>query len=73
MTNQEMLSQIRSLPADEQFQLATTILDDLAVGGQLPVLDAVAAELKRRLKDHRANPESGQSWEEVRSELFGKE
>lgn len=73
MNSQEMLSQIRSLPASEQYELATTILDELAIEGQLPLSDAMTFELKRRLEHHRTNPASGQTWEEVRSELFGSQ
>ena len=71
MTNSELLTNIRLLPAEEQFQLANSILDELARAGQLPIPDPIREELARRLEEFKANPDQGQPWEEVRKEIFG--
>ena len=70
--NHSLLASIRALPKTQQLELANTILDDLADAGDLPMTDATRVELERRLAAFDADPDSGQPWEEVREELFGK-
>ncbi len=72
MTNQELLTSIKALPVDQQYALANSILEDLIQKGRLPISDATLAELDRRVAAFDADPNSGESWENVRQELFGQ-
>lgn len=56
---------IRQLPEHEQDAIATWILEELMPD----VSEAQKAELDRRLEDYKEFPESGSSWEDVKSRL----
>lgn len=70
MSHQDILATIKSLPKDEQYAIATSILDQLTDVGCLPVSNAMKAELERREKEFDENPNEGQAWDDVRAELF---
>jgi putative addiction module component (TIGR02574 family) len=72
MTQPNILESIRALPREEQFALATSILDHLASEGALPVSDDMKAEFQRREEIFHADPNQGEPWEQVKSELFEK-
>jgi putative addiction module component (TIGR02574 family) len=58
MTNQELLSTIRSLSASQQLELANSILDGLAESGTWPIDDELRQILDERAKNADDNPES---------------
>lgn len=72
MTNEELLAAIQKLDPEDQVQIASTVLDELAFSGRLPMSDSVKAELDRRLKDADENPDKLKSWDEVEAELKRK-
>jgi len=69
MTYQEILASIESLPKDEQLDLARTIIDRLVNEGSLPISESLKAEFLRREGNFFANPNQGESWEQVKAEL----
>ncbi len=71
-TNQELLTSIKALPVDQQYALANSILEDLIQKGRLPISDAIFVEIDRRVAAFDADPNAGESWENVRQELFGE-
>ena len=67
---QNILQTIQSLPKEQQFALATSILDRLASEGALPVSDDLKAEFQRREETFNADQNQGEPWDQVKSELF---
>jgi putative addiction module component (TIGR02574 family) len=63
-------AEIRELPPEERIRLIellwASFVDDPA---SLPVTDAQRVELRRRVAEHEANPDSARPWSEVRAEL----
>jgi putative addiction module component (TIGR02574 family) len=70
MTQTDILQTIQSLPKEQQFALATSILDRLASEGALPVSDDLKAEFQRREETFNADQNQGEPWDQVKSELF---
>ena len=70
MTQADILQSIQSLPKEQQFALATSILDRLASEGALPVSDDLKAEFQRREEIFNADQDRGEPWDQVKSELF---
>ena len=70
MTQADILESIQSLPKEQQFALATSILDRLANEGVLPVSDDLKAEFQRREEIFKADQNQGEPWDQVKSELF---
>ena len=62
----------KNLPISERIQLVTDIWDSIAeeTSGELRLSPEELAELRRRLAEHQANPDSGIPWEQVRARLF---
>lgn len=59
------------LSVDERLRLIERIWDSVvdAHGDDLPISDAVRAELDRRLAAHRRNPNEALTWEELQRRL----
>ncbi len=57
-------------PVDQQYALANSILESLIQKGRLPMSDTTLAELDLRVAAFDTDPNSGESWENVRQELF---
>ena len=72
MTQNEIMNSIESLPADEQYTIASTILDRLVLSGQFTLSDAMREEIRRRDVEFEKNPNSGEPWESVKKEIFGE-
>ena len=70
MSEVDILQSIKSLSKEQQFALATAILDRLANEGALPVSEDVKAEFQRREAAFFADPNQGEPWDKVKSELF---
>lgn len=51
-------------------ELWDSIAGDAAAASQLPLTEDERAMLDERLRAHRADPASGQSWAEVRAEIL---
>ena len=64
---------IKRLSVSERVQLAQEIWDSLQpTAEQLPLTDEQADLLERRLRDHRRNPDSAVSWNDVKGRLGSK-
>lgn len=72
MNQQELLTAIEGLPKEMQFAIANSVLDRLAAEGPVPVSKQLQAEFLRREEQFQSNPSTGEAWESVREELFGK-
>ncbi len=61
---------ISRLSVAERIQLAEDLWDSVAAEtGDLPLTEAQAAELDRRLADLELDPETGESWPVVRARI----
>ena len=66
----EMLSEIEKLPITERITLVEAIWDSIAAdSAAVPVLDWQREIVRKRLEDYHRDPDSGSSWEDVKSRL----
>ena len=74
--NADLLESAKALPLSERIALAEALWDSITSEGYEPaVTPAQAAELQRRLAEHRDDPQSAVPWEKVKADLdakFGK-
>jgi putative addiction module component (TIGR02574 family) len=64
------IEELRKLPLPERLELVEELWDSIAEDADsLPLTDAQAAELDRRLAAHDAEPSEGVSWSELRDRL----
>ncbi len=69
----ETMPSLRELPPNEKRLLAEELWDKAdAEEGEIIVDASVLALLEQRLADHAAQPNSGSSWEDVKSRVFGR-
>jgi len=68
--NNALRDELMRLPAEERVKLAHELLDSL--DGTPPISDALLAEAKRRLAEHRADPSTAVPWEEARARLWSR-
>ena len=65
-----ILEEILELSVSERIQLAQDIWDSIAMVPESHQLsEDQKAELQKRLKDYRENPNSGISWEDLKSQI----
>ena len=66
----ELLAEIFRLSVSERIQLVQDIWDSIAaLPDSLELEESQKEELRRRLQDYRANPESGIDWNDLKAEL----
>jgi putative addiction module component (TIGR02574 family) len=66
------IGEIRKLSVPERLQLVGKIWDSILDAPELlPVSDELIRELEKRLEEHRASPETSESWESVDRQVFG--
>jgi putative addiction module component (TIGR02574 family) len=68
------LKHLSELPIAERLELVEELWDSIAAdapAAAFPDSPELAAELERRLAEHRAHPDAARPWEEVRAEIFG--
>lgn len=66
----ELLEAAKALPLPERVAFAEAVWESIASEGHEPQLTpAQAAELDRRLEDHRRDPAGGIPWREVKADL----
>ena len=71
--NAELLATAQSLPLPERIELAEALWDSITQDGyEPPLTPAQAAELDRRLEEHRRNPQAAVPWEQVKTQLEEK-
>lgn len=69
------LTRLRELSVAERLQLVEELWDSIAQEAPeeaLPITPELAAELDRRLAEHRAYPEAAIPWETVRAEVMAR-
>jgi putative addiction module component (TIGR02574 family) len=71
MSSAEILDQLRALPAGERQQLVGQIWDEFA-DSELALTPVQAAELDRRLEDHKRSPNDVVPWSEIKAAAEGK-
>ena len=71
--NATLLDAAKALPLPQRIELAEALWDNIADSGYEPPVTATqAAELDRRLAEHRRNPQDAIPWEQVKAELEKK-
>lgn len=71
--NAALLEAARALPLPERIELAEALWEDITRAGYEPTLTpAQAAEIDRRIEEHKQNPQSAIPWEQVKAELEQK-
>lgn len=66
----ELFSEILELSVSERIQLVQDIWDSIAqLPDSLQLREDQKAELRRRLEEYRANPDSAISWEELKAQI----
>jgi putative addiction module component (TIGR02574 family) len=71
MSSVEILDQLRALPAAERHQLVGQIWAEFA-DSELGLTQAQAAELDRRLEEHKRSPDDVVLWSEIKSATEAK-
>jgi putative addiction module component (TIGR02574 family) len=67
------LSEILESSVEERIKIIGEIWDSIEQEAESPPLtDAQRVDLELRLREHRANPQSGISWEEAKARLLGR-
>jgi putative addiction module component (TIGR02574 family) len=71
--NAALLEAVKSLPLPDRLELVDAVWETIAAEGyEPPLTESQAAELERRLEEHRRNPASAIPWETIRAELHAK-
>jgi putative addiction module component (TIGR02574 family) len=67
------LAEIKTLSVDDRLHLVCEIWDSISLEpDQLELTEAQEKELSRRLTDHKENPNSVISWDEVKAQALGR-
>lgn len=67
------IEELLMLSVPERIQLVEDLWDSIAAEQEsIPVTDAQKEELRRRLEEHEADPDSAIPWTEVRERLIKK-
>ena len=65
------IDELLKLSVAERIQLVEDLWDSIAADPEnVPLSEAQLKELRRRLAEHRTNPDSAVPWEEVRRRLY---
>ncbi len=69
MTVEQAISDIVSLPIDDQLRVVQAIWDRMPQDAGTALTDRQRAELDRRLADYRANPDSALTGSQLRKQI----
>ena len=69
MTVEQAISEISSLPIDEQLRVVQAIWDRMPQDAGTALSDRQRAELDRRLADYRDNPDSALTESQLRKQI----
>ena len=68
--NAALLEAAKALPLSERIELAEALWEDITTAGYEPPLTlAQAAEIDRRVEEHKKNPHSAIPWEQLKADL----
>lgn len=66
-----LMQQIATMSLAGRLRLLEVIGDSVPLEPHPPLSEARQQELSRRVAEYDANPQAGQTWSEVKKELFG--
>lgn len=73
MSTDALLKEVRKLSVDERIRFVEEVWQTIGSDDPSALIDDdTRAELDRRLADHRASPDAGLPWEEVKQRIFNK-
>ncbi len=68
-----VLEEALKLPAPERVRIADALYDSVEQDPDaFPLTEEQKKELERRLEDYRNNPDTGSSWEDVKTRYFAR-
>ena len=71
--NAALLEAAKALPLPERIELAEALWEDISKAGcEPPLTPAQAAEIDRRVEEHKKNPHFAIPWEQLKAELEQK-
>ena len=71
--NAALLEAAKALPLPERIELAEALWEDITTAGyEPPLTPAQAAEIDRRVEEHKKNPQSAIPWEQLKADLEQK-
>jgi putative addiction module component (TIGR02574 family) len=70
MANRDVV--VEELSAEERIELMGRLWDSLDPDAAAPISDSLGAELDRREAEADADPDGGETWDSIRSELSKK-
>ena len=72
MGRAELWSELMKLTADERLDLVQDLWDSIGADAIPPLTDDEKDELERRLEEHRRDPSTAVTWEELKAELASR-
>ena len=72
MGRAELWSEIMKLTAQERVELVQDLWDSIGADALPPLTDEEMDELERRLDEHRRDPSTAITWEELKAELLSR-
>jgi len=70
MGRAELWSELMKLTMDERLELVHDLWDSIGSDALPPFSDEEKNELERRLEDHRRDPSTAITWDELKAELL---
>lgn len=71
MSPMEVPAEILAMPVADRMALVEKIWESISNERAVPLSDEQRRILEERLAEHRANPNSGTPWKQVKKELLG--
>jgi putative addiction module component (TIGR02574 family) len=72
MRKPELWAELMELTPEERFELAQDLWDSIAPEELPPLTPEQMDELDRRLDEHRRDPSTARTWEEVKADLLSR-
>jgi len=72
MGRAELWSELMKLTPEERIELVEDLWDSIASDAVPPLTDEEKNELERRLEDHRRDPSTAITWDELKAELLSR-
>lgn len=72
MGRAELWSELMKLTTDERLELVQDLWDSIGSEALPPLTDEEKEELERRLEEHRRDPSTAITWEELKADLLSR-
>jgi putative addiction module component (TIGR02574 family) len=72
MGRAELWLELMKLTADERLELVQDLWDSIGSEALAPLTDEEKEELERRLEEHRRDPSTAITWEELKADLLSR-